>query len=231
VRNTEAPARPEEMMLLEKQGRSSQRQRAGSLPPSSLPRPRRARKLGEYGRLSDSEAARKVPTDDDNNTGSLRYDREHKMSEEPLQRPPHSPSSFTFTRFKTPPIESRKPDYGRKTPSGDETPPRTPNTQTKMDLPSFPRLKTPPDGPFSRKGSKESSPVSSVATAGQLGRYKTQQSLDSSKMDLDRGKKSFIPPPRKLGEYGRLSTARSSSDSSPGNLTPTTTTPNYRIRF
>nr|CAD7259649.1 unnamed protein product [Timema shepardi] len=79
--------RPEEIMLLEKQGRSSQQQRmqetcisgvrnrSGSLPPtpSSLPRPRRQhkqpggsggsgkeRKLGEYGRLSDGEG-RKTP--------------------------------------------------------------------------------------------------------------------------------------------------------------------------
>lgn len=53
--------RPEEILLLEKQGRSSQQQRAGSLPPTSLPRPRRThkqpdqRRLGEYGRLSDGE--------------------------------------------------------------------------------------------------------------------------------------------------------------------------------
>ena len=77
--------RPEEIMLLEKQGRSSQQQRmqessisdssggqmrsvsrSGSLPPSSLPRPhrkplvKRERRLGEYGRLSDGEG-RKTP--------------------------------------------------------------------------------------------------------------------------------------------------------------------------
>lgn len=77
--------RPEEILLLEKQGRSSQQQRmqescmgggptnnrnrSGSLPPSSLPRPRRThklagsskdRRLGEYGRLSDGEG-RKTP--------------------------------------------------------------------------------------------------------------------------------------------------------------------------
>ncbi|XP_014216807.1 uncharacterized protein PFB0145c-like [Copidosoma floridanum] len=67
--------KPEDMMLLEKQGRSSQRQRmqeqqpdhhqprrAGSLPPSSLPRPPRSLKSqnSRYCRLSDSEA-RKNP--------------------------------------------------------------------------------------------------------------------------------------------------------------------------
>lgn len=58
--------RPDDMMLLEKQGLCSQAQRqelvrGGSLPPSSLPKPKKHRKssvtakLGEYGRLSDSE--------------------------------------------------------------------------------------------------------------------------------------------------------------------------------
>ena len=61
--------KPEEMMLLEKQGRSSQRQRmqegeprrAGSLPPSSLPRPPRSLKStnSRYCRLSDTEARKK----------------------------------------------------------------------------------------------------------------------------------------------------------------------------
>ncbi|XP_046435575.1 uncharacterized protein LOC124186995 [Neodiprion fabricii] len=63
-------SRPEEMMLLEKQGRSSQRQRmqegeprrAGSLPPSSLPRPPRSLKATNnprYCRLSDTETRKK----------------------------------------------------------------------------------------------------------------------------------------------------------------------------
>ncbi|XP_039275833.1 WAS/WASL-interacting protein family member 1-like [Nilaparvata lugens] len=60
-----------EMMLLEKQGLCSQQQRqtggSGSLPPSSLPRPKRhhkspsagrERRLGEYGRLSDGEGSK-----------------------------------------------------------------------------------------------------------------------------------------------------------------------------
>lgn len=67
--------KPEDMMLLEKQGRSSQRQRmqeqhhlhgseprrAGSLPPSSLPRPPRSLKSqnSRYCRLSDSETRKK----------------------------------------------------------------------------------------------------------------------------------------------------------------------------
>ncbi|XP_076292130.1 uncharacterized protein LOC143214680 [Lasioglossum baleicum] len=61
--------KPEDMMLLEKQGRSSQRQRmqegeprrAGSLPPSSLPRPPKTLKStnSRYCRLSDTEARKK----------------------------------------------------------------------------------------------------------------------------------------------------------------------------
>ncbi|XP_012169095.2 angiomotin-like protein 1 isoform X2 [Bombus affinis] len=61
--------KPEDMMLLEKQGRSSQRQRmqegeprrAGSLPPSSLPRPPKNLKStnSRYCRLSDTETRKK----------------------------------------------------------------------------------------------------------------------------------------------------------------------------
>lgn len=61
--------KPEDMMLLEKQGRSSQMQRmqegeprrAGSLPPSSLPRPPKNIKStgSRYCRLSDTEARKK----------------------------------------------------------------------------------------------------------------------------------------------------------------------------
>lgn len=251
VRAAEPPARPEEMMLLEKQGRSSQRQRAGSLPPSSLPRPRRARKLGEYGRLSDSEAARKTSTDEDT-SGSLSYGRDRKFGEygrlsegeasckqqreDPGQRPPASPSSFSYGRLKTPPIEPRKLEYGRKTMAGDETPPRPPSTPTKLEFSNFPRLKTPPmDGPFSRKQSKEGSP-SAPSTAPAFvsyGRFKTPPPLEPPKVDLARctppkGKKSFIPPPRKLGDYGRSSstTPRDSGEHRASSLTP-----NYRIRF
>lgn len=252
VRAAEPPARPEEMMLLEKQGRSSQRQRAGSLPPSSLPRPRRARKLGEYGRLSDSEATRKTSTDED---GSLHYGSDRKYGDygqldtsckpqEPIQRPPASPSSYGFSRLKTPPIDGRKLDYGRKPISGDETPPRPPSTPSKLEYGNYPRLKTPPiDGSFARKQSKEDSPSASTSGPSFIayGRYKTPPPLEPPKMDLTRctppkGKKSFIPPPRKLGEYGRLG-ARSSSDSSPatprdsGEQRASSLTPNYRIRF
>lgn len=68
-----AANRPDDMMLLEKQGLCSQAQRqqelvrGGSLPPSSLPKPKKHRKssatakLGEYGRLSDSELSGVTP--------------------------------------------------------------------------------------------------------------------------------------------------------------------------
>lgn len=63
--------RADDIMLLEKQGlcsqaqRQTQESRCGSLPPSSLPRPKRHRKssskVGEYGRLSDSDVKSKDP--------------------------------------------------------------------------------------------------------------------------------------------------------------------------
>ncbi|XP_047109724.1 protein SPT2 homolog [Schistocerca piceifrons] len=52
--------RPEEILLLEKQGRSSQQQCAASLPPTSLPRPPRRPPAGSgagYGRLGDGSAS------------------------------------------------------------------------------------------------------------------------------------------------------------------------------
>lgn len=61
--------RADDIILLEKQGlcsqaqRQTQESRCGSLPPSSLPRPKRHRKssckVGEYGRLSDSDVKSK----------------------------------------------------------------------------------------------------------------------------------------------------------------------------
>ncbi|XP_075209775.1 uncharacterized protein LOC142317253 isoform X2 [Lycorma delicatula] len=89
-----------EMLLLEKQGLCSQQQRqtetrCGSLPPSSLPRPKRhhkspgsgkERKLGEYGRLSDGESSRKA------SANSSADGAENKLRESPVRSStPHPP--------------------------------------------------------------------------------------------------------------------------------------------
>ncbi|XP_014239249.1 uncharacterized protein LOC106660814 isoform X2 [Cimex lectularius] len=88
--------REEDMVLLEKQGLCSQQQRSAercaSLPPSSLPRPKRNksgskdRKLGEYGRLSDSEA----PSGSNNANNSSTDTTETRQRESPVRIMPIS---------------------------------------------------------------------------------------------------------------------------------------------
>ncbi|XP_065204499.1 uncharacterized protein LOC135834506 isoform X2 [Planococcus citri] len=86
--------RPDDMILLEKQGLCSQAQRqdlvrGGSLPPSSLPRPKKHRKssvttkFGEYGRLSDSEITMQKSTHssvDNVNSGPSRSSKASRES-------------------------------------------------------------------------------------------------------------------------------------------------------
>lgn len=216
-------------MLLEKQGRSSQRQRmpeperAGSLPPSSLPRPRRTRdrKLGEYGRLSDGEATRKTSA---NSSGSedhlinkstpprppappkLDYSRFEKFGE--MRKVPSNDSGkIDFTRFgeprKTPPLESNFGRFERKNSGTD--------SQGKIEYTRFCDRKTPP---IESSNKLEYNRFSDSR--------KTPPVENSSKNIV---KKSFIPHPRKLGDYGRLSdgkggSVRTSLDSTPPSRDP-----------
>ncbi|KAL1115610.1 hypothetical protein AAG570_005900 [Ranatra chinensis] len=83
--------RHDDMELLERQGLCSQQQRqserCNSLPPSSLPRPKRSkaaqreRKLGEYGRLSDSETTNKTSNNSRMIPLSNYAQQERKMSD------------------------------------------------------------------------------------------------------------------------------------------------------
>lgn len=223
---SEQQGRPEEMMLLEKQGRSSQRQRmseperAGSLPPSSLPRPRRTRdrKLGEYGRLSDGEATRKTSA---NSSGS----EDHLLNKSTPPRPP-APQKLDFSRFgevrktqsndsgkidfsrfgeprKTPPLESNFGRFDSRKNSGTESP-------GKIEYTRFCERKTPP---------VESQKIDYNRFSDSR---KTPPVENSPKNTV---KKSFIPHPRKLGDYGRLSdgkggSVRTSLDSTPSSRGP-----------
>uniref|UniRef100_A0A6V7IL45 Uncharacterized protein n=1 Tax=Bracon brevicornis TaxID=1563983 RepID=A0A6V7IL45_9HYME len=100
INQTDA-GRPEDMMLLEKQGRSSQRQRmqegeqrragslppSNSLPPSSLPRPPRSIKstTSRYCRLSDGETRKKSdPGPEINDYGRFEQRRTRKMDIKPV---------------------------------------------------------------------------------------------------------------------------------------------------
>lgn len=217
------------MLLLEKQGRSSQRQRmpeserAGSLPPSSLPRPRRSRdrKLGEYGRLSDGEATRKAST---NSSGS----EDQIINKSAPPRPP-AQSKLEYARF------------------GDLR--KTSNDSGKMDFRGFgesrktPPLETSNFGRFeSRKNSGSESPskfeYTRLCEPRKTPPLESQSKLEYNRLSDSRKtppvenspkntvKKSFIPHPRKLGDYGRLSDGKgsgvriSSTDSAPSSRTP-----------
>lgn len=219
------------MMLLEKQGLCSQQQRqpearCGSLPPSSLPRPKRHhkspskqdRKLGEYGRLSDGEgsSSRKASA----NSSS---DATDKTS---------SPSRPMI------PLPSRKlGEYGRLSDGDQKTCANNSNEDVEekqrespvRSLPLPPRKlgeygrlssdsgrKTPTDlgstgAPDNISLNRRNSPVRKFP---EFGRYEVTKPVDNKaildysgrKLSLDKTRdspsRSFIPPPRKLSDYG-----------------------------
>lgn len=131
--------KPEDMMLLEKQGRSSQRQRmqessaklageqeprrAGSLPPSSLPRPPRSLKShgsSRYCRLSDSEARKKPEAAE---YALLRRKRSSESIPLSAAKPHSQPADKhreAQARSLIPPPSRRTngPDYGRLSDAG-----------------------------------------------------------------------------------------------------------------
>ena len=236
---SEQQDKPEEMLLLEKQGRSSQRQRmpesserGGSLPPSSLPRPRRSRerKLGEYGRLSDGEAAtaRKAST---NSSGS----EDITKTTTPPPRPTNQ-SKLEYSRFRElrkGSADSGKMDFrfgdARKTPSPLDASNfgryDSRKNNTGMESPrqfEYARLcdsrKTPPPPP--------SSPTPTPSTLDGQNKLEYNRFSDTRKTPpvetspKNTVKKSFLPHPRKLGDYGRFGDGkgngiRISSDSNP----------------
>lgn len=226
---SEQQGRPEEMMLLEKQGRSSQRQRmqeperAGSLPPSSLPRPRRTRdrKLGEYGRLSDGEATRKTSA---NSSGS----DDHVLNKAVQSRPPAAPSKLDYSRFgevrKTSSTDAGKIDFGR---FGEprKTPP--------LDSSNFARFEARKNSGAENQGKSEyarfceprKTPPIDNQSKLEYNRFSDSRATPVENSPKNTVKKSFIPHPRKLGDYGRLSdgkggSVRTSTDSTPSSRGP-----------
>lgn len=123
---TNSTNRPDDIILLEKQGLISQAHRqemarGGSLPPSSLPRPKKHRKssvttkFGEYGRLSDSE----MPSPSKTSLGVPHATRASRES---------TPKSFG---------EYSRLSEDRKTPTPTPTPPneKTPGRESSIPLP------------------------------------------------------------------------------------------------
>lgn len=226
-----------EMILLEKQGLCSQQQRqtearCGSLPPSSLPRPKRhhkstgsskERRLGEYGRLSDGEGS--------NNSRKASAN----SSADAADKSRSSPSRPVI------PLPSRKlGEYGRlsdgdrKTSSNNSNEDVTVSDKSRespiRSIPLPPRKLGEYGRLSSDSGRKTPTDLGSVSTSDNLslntrnspvrkfseyGRYDVPTKPTENKAILDfNGRKisteklvespsrSFIPPPRKLSDYG-----------------------------
>lgn len=225
----------EDMMLLEKQGRSSQRQRmqegeprrAGSLPPSSLPRPPRTLKStanSRYCRLSDTETRKKSdpgPVSLDSSAAAAMTTTTTTMSGgAKTARDSSNSSSIEYGRFDAKASRKKK-----------STMTTTATTSVGNVVESF----------VTNNSLKKSSPVATtttaVATSGagcsggghEYERLQSDNSTTTSRKKSVTGNgnnaemvkhrelqsRSFIPPPsRRIGEYGRLSDGDSPSSSS-----------------
>ncbi|XP_012537833.2 uncharacterized protein LOC105837521 [Monomorium pharaonis] len=206
----------EDMMLLEKQGRSSQRQRmavevgggeprrAGSLPPSSLPRPPRALKAtsanSRYCRLSDTETRKKS----DPGPGIDASSATNGASGVKITRDSSGNCSVEYGRFDTGVTMAAKVSRSKK----------------KTSMENFMAKKSSGGGGGGGGGGGEYERLQSDTimvsnrkkSAGGSG---FAAALESAVRH--RENRSFIPPPpsssraRGIGEYGRLSDGETSS--------------------
>lgn len=221
----------EDMMLLEKQGRSSQRQRmqegeprrAGSLPPSSLPRPPRTLKStanSRYCRLSDTETRKK------SDPGPVSLD-----SSSTAMTTTTTTMSGSGTKITRDFTNCSSIEYGRFDAKASRKKKSTMATMATTSAESF----------VTSNSLKKSSPVVTTTTAvptsgaGCSGSGHEYERLQSDNGTITGRKKSvtgngnnvemvkhrelqsrsFIPPPsRRIGEYGRLSDGDSPSSSS-----------------
>lgn len=220
--NGAGSSRPDDMLLLEKQGLCSQQQRQPesssrcvSLPPSSLPRPKRQKqfpssKLGEYGRLSDSESgSRKLSTD----------------SEKTRESPTNLPRKLG--------------EYGRLSDSQErKTPTPTPSNDSKqsresnLPMPKYVSLgdrrklspspardmdasgrKFPQYGRYSEERKVSGSPTLYCPQARNILMYEQQQEDRATSKSRENSFKSLLPPPRKMSDYGCFMQDKSSSSS------------------
>lgn len=195
----------EDMLLLEKQGRSSQRQRmqegeprrAGSLPPSSLPRPPRTLKStgnSRYCRLSDTETRKK------SDPGPVSLDSAvATTSGGSKARDSGNYSSIEYGRF------DAKASRKKKSTTGGMIESFVTNNSLKKSSVATATVTTVNSG--SSGHDYERLQVDN-ATMMITGRKKTTVGNGNTEMVKHREihSRSFIPPPsRRIGEYGRLS--------------------------
>lgn len=201
----------EDMMLLEKQGRSSQRQRmaaemggeprrAGSLPPSSLPRPPRALKAtsanSRYCRLSDTETRKKS----DPGPGIL--DTSSATSGVAGGGVKMTRDSIEYGRFDTGTAVAAKVSRSKKKTSVES-------------LMANSSLKKSSSGHEYERLQSDTMMVSNRKKSSVSG---NSFALESAVRHRELQNRSFIPPPPssrsypvRIGEYGRLSDGESSS--------------------
>lgn len=204
----------EDMMLLEKQGRSSQRQRmtsdvggeprrAGSLPPSSLPRPPRTLKTttnSRYCRLSDTETRKKSDpgpgiTVDASGSGNVKITRDSSGNCSSIEYGRFDTAAKVLRNKKKNPVESfmvnstlKKSSAGAGG-SGHE----------------YERLQA--DTTMTTSGRKK------LSSAGNSNNCVSEFAVKHREIQS----RSFIPPPPspssrpRIGEYGRLSDGEASS--------------------
>ncbi|XP_011874418.1 PREDICTED: uncharacterized protein LOC105565657 isoform X2 [Vollenhovia emeryi] len=197
----------EDMMLLEKQGRSSQRQRmaaevggeprrAGSLPPSSLPRPPRALKAtsanSRYCRLSDTETRKK------SDPGMLDTSSVASGSGKMVRDSSGNCSSIEYGRFDTGAAVAAKASRSKKKTS----------VESLMKKSSI-------GGGGGHEYERLQSDTMMVSNRNKSLVGGNLCALESAVRHREMQNRSFIPPPpsssrSRIGEYGRLSDGESS---------------------
>lgn len=226
-RNAEA----HEMVLLEKQGLCSQAQRGGercaSLPPSSLPRPQRAKgkKVGDYGRLSDGKSNGTEDSDRKSRQGSplvprayvrLSDDSENKHSSTDSGVESTSKGSPTSCLVPPPRSYSRLADQDsvRTSPVKSIVSNLTSRAYSRLDEPqqrNYTRLsdsdnEKPPTPPIPTE--KRDSPSRKVGQYSRLEKPEKSPPKDNKKESLlpipnfsKIPTRSYLPPPRKFSDY------------------------------
>jgi len=217
----------EDMMLLEKQGRSSQRQRmtadgggeprrAGSLPPSSLPRPPRTLKTtsanSRYCRLSDSETRKKSDPGPGTLDASSPTSGSNSGGTKAAMRDSGNCSSIEYGRFDASAIAVKTSRSKKK------------NAMESFITNSSLKKSSTGSGGGSNSGSgheyERLQPDTIVSNSGRKKSLIGSSTYASSELTVKHREvqsRSFIPPPSsspfrtRIGEYGRLSDGESSS--------------------
>lgn len=212
----------EDMMLLEKQGRSSQRQRmaaetsgeprrAGSLPPSSLPRPPRTLKAtsanSRYCRLSDTETRKK------SDPGPGMLDTSSATSGAAgvggggvkMIRDSSGNCSIEYGRFDTGAVVAAKATRSKKKTS----------VESFMANSSLKKSTIGSSGGGGHEYERLQSDTITVSNRKKSSAGGSACALESAVRHREMQSRSFIPPPpssrARIGEYGRLSDGETSS--------------------